>query len=188
MTSPALFSILLLCVALLLYLHRRRNAWQGGTTAWPLYAQKPKPRPAQLLHQRLQSALPAHSVLAGVALTDVLGVRRGFDARKWSRRLRHVQYDFVVCAKDGSVLGAIALDDIADDGSRRRRSEQLKERASAAAGLRLLRWHTKALPSAAEIREAFGHTEAAFFEEAATSANASWWPPVARQGRDPFAE
>lgn len=185
MPTPVILLVLLLCLLLALYLSRRHSAWQRGHTPWPLYAKKPRQGPHQLLYRRLVAALPGCIVLGDVALADVLGARRGFEQRTWARRLRHLQYDFVVCAKDGSVLGAIALDSSAHAHRLRSRSELVKERASAAAGLRLLRWQARALPDVAAIRAEFGAMDMAFFEEAASSANASWWPSIARDKRPP---
>jgi Protein of unknown function (DUF2726) len=187
MQTPAILLVLLLCAALALYLSLRSKAWLRDSAPWPFYAKRPKPRPEQALYQRLVSALPGHIVLARVALVDVLGVKRGFEPATWSRRMRDLQYDFVVCAKNGSVLAAITLDDTAHDTHVHSRAESIKERASAAAGLRLLRWQTKALPGSAEIRALFGSVQPPFFDDTAFSANASWWPPMARERRGPPA-
>lgn len=185
MQTPAILLVLLLCALLALYWSRRRNAWSRSDTPWPFHAKRPKPHPEQALYQRLVSGLPAHIVLAHVALVDVLGVKRGFDRRLWSRRIRNLHYDFVVCTKDGTVLAAITLGETVREHNRRSQSEAFTERASAAAGVRLLRWHTRALPDLAEIRAAFSNTETPFFEDAASNGNASWWPPVATDKRSP---
>lgn len=185
MPTPIVLLALLPCLLLSLYLSRRHSAWQRGNAPWPLYARKPRQSPRQLLHQRLVEALPGRIVLADVALADVLGVRRGFEQRTWARRLRHLQYDFVVCAKDGTVLGAIALDSTAQAHTHRKPSDSVTERASAAAGLRLLHWPVGALPDVAALRAEFGDLDMAFFEEKASSANASWWPSIARDRHPP---
>lgn len=189
MNTPVLVLVLPLCAAVLvLYLYQHRKARRRGARAWPLYARRVRPSPEQLLYQRLVSALPQHLVLSRVALADVLAVKRGFDAGPWSRRLRRVHYDFVVCTPDARVLAAIELLETASGSRPRSASESIVQRASAAAGLRLLRWHSKALPELAEIRTTFGETEPVFFDDAASSANASWWPPVTREVCRPPAD
>jgi Protein of unknown function (DUF2726) len=151
------------------------------------------PAPQGLAPQRralaaVCQACPQHLVLRGVPLADVLAVKRGFDAAPWRRRLRHLHYDFVVCAPDARMLAAIELLETTSTQQLRSQAQWLVQRASAAAGLRLLRWHSKALPELAEIRAAFGESEAVFFEDGASSANASWWPVVARESRKPAAD
>lgn len=181
---PALILVLLLCVLLVLRLSRRRKAWHSANAVWPFYAKRALASPGQVLYHRLVSALPGHLILCGVDLPDVLGVRRGFDAAAWNKRIRHLRYDFVVCTADARVLAAIEL----DDPSRQvggTRPDPVKERASAAAGMRLLHWQAKALPDQAQIQEAFGAPPLPFFESPAASANQSWWPPVAGTGRNP---
>lgn len=141
---------------------------------WPFYAKKPLPQPEQVLYQRLVRALPGHTVLAGVALTEVLGVKRGFDSRLWSRRLGRLHYDFVVCAKDATVLAAIELDGADGSDGARNATRQFKQRASAAAGVRLIRWQTRALPDAAAIQEAFGELQMPVFTKPASTASAGF--------------
>lgn len=153
MNFPFLSLVLLLCAILVLVWFRRRGAWQRSDAPWPLHAKRPLPSPEQVLHLRLASALPGHIILARVHATAVLGVRLGFDARLWRRRLRHLQYDFVVCAKDATVLAAIALSEQARDENSPR--EWAKDQASAAAGVRLIRWQKKALPDLAAIQAVF---------------------------------
>ena len=184
MNIPALLLLVLsLCAWLALLLSRRKNAWRAADAVWPFYAKRPLASPAQVLYQRLVRALPEHIVLCGVELSGVLGVRRGSDAAAWNKRLRHLQYDFVVCTQDATVLAAIEL----DDPSRRAggSADWFKERAAAAAGMRLLRWQAKALPDQAEIQQVFGAPPLQFFDSPASSANQSWWPPLASTGRNP---
>ena len=61
--------------------------------------------PDQVLYHRLVKALPEHIVLAQVQVSRVLGVKKGFDFRAWNNRINRLSYDFVVCAKDASVVG-----------------------------------------------------------------------------------
>jgi hypothetical protein len=181
----AIASLLLLCVALGLRLYQRRHAWRNTSDSWPFYANRPLPVPAQVLHQRLVVALPGHVVLSSVPLSSVLRVKRGHSAQTWIRRIRHLQYDFVVCSKDANLLVAIELDHSDRRGKDHASTDGIKERASTAAGVRLLRWQTRALPGHAEIQAVFGVPLTQVFEEVAPSANQSWWPSISSPERNP---
>ena len=66
-----------------------------------------------------------------------------------------LSYDFVVCSKDATVLGAIELDDKTHESASRAETDAKKEKATHAAGIRLIRWHAKSLPDEQAIRAAF---------------------------------
>jgi Protein of unknown function (DUF2726) len=66
-----------------------------------------------------------------------------------------MSYDFVVCSKDSTVLAAVELDDKSHDSNNRAATDQKKNKASADAGLRLIRWHVKALPDEGAIQSEF---------------------------------
>ena len=55
-------------------------------------------------------------------------------------------------------VAAIELDDKSHEASLRGETDRKKDRATEAAGIRLLRWHVKALPDMAAIRAAFART------------------------------
>jgi hypothetical protein len=84
-------------------------------------------------------ALPDHIVLAQVQVSRVLGVKKGSNFNEWNNRINRMSYDFVVCAKDSTVLAAIELDDNSHETSRRAATDEKKNRATADAGLRLIR-------------------------------------------------
>ena len=181
----AIASLLLLCIALGLSLYARRNAWRDADTPWPFYARRPLAGPGQLLYQRLVTALPGYTVLSSVPVSGVLGVRRGHDVLTWTRRIRHLQYDFVVCAKDATVLAAIEHEGTARNDTDHAQADRIKQRASAAAGVRLLRWQAGALPGHGEIQAMFGVPPTQIFEEVPSSANQSWWPALSSARGDP---
>ncbi|NVO04725.1 MAG: DUF2726 domain-containing protein [Rhodoferax sp.] len=175
-------ALLLLCAALVLRLLQRRNAWRDADAVWPFYAKKPLASAEQVLYQRLVMALPGHVVLHRVPLSGVLGVKRGFDFERWNRRIRRLHYDFLICRKDASILAAIALEGTANSKQDPLQADGIKQRASAAAGVRLLRWQAKALPDAAEIQELLGELQMPFLQGGEASANQTWWPPVSGAG------
>ena len=47
--------------------------------------------------------------------TRAFGVKKGFNFHEWNNRINRMSYDFLVCAKDSTVLVAIELDDKTHD-------------------------------------------------------------------------
>ena len=139
-------------VALLLYLKKQGFLESKGTGLWPFYIKKPLTQPEQVLYHRLVKALPEHIVLAQVQVSRVLGVKKGSNFNEWNNRINRLSYDFVVCGKDSTVLAAIELDDKSHESSRRGATDEKKNKATADAGLRLIRWNVKALPDEAAIQ------------------------------------
>jgi very-short-patch-repair endonuclease len=119
---------------------------------WPFYAKRPLTQPEQVLYHRLIAALPEHIVLAQVQVSRVLGVKKGFNFYEWNNRINRLSYDFVVCKKDSTVLAVIELDDRSHEAANRAETDRKKEKATADAGIRLIRWHVRSLPSEELIR------------------------------------
>lgn len=182
MNPFAIAVVLLLCAILGLLVSTRRNAWRDANVQWPFYAKTPLASPHQVLYQRLVHTLPGHMVLSDVDVSGVLGVKRGFDFETWSRRIRGLHFDFVVYAPYVSVLTAIELKNKPGSAVQRTQAEEIKLRASAVAGVRLLHWHAMALPDPATIRAAFAEPQ--FAQSDSTSANQSWWPPLADSAKN----
>ena len=137
---------------------------------WPFYAKRPLSQPEQVLYHRLVRALPDHVVLAQVQVSRVLGVKKGHNFHEWNNRINRLSYDFVVCGKDATVLAAIELDDKTHEASNRVGTDAKKDKATAAAGVRMLRWHVKALPDEATIRAEFVDKQAALLVDPETPA------------------
>jgi hypothetical protein len=125
--------------------------------AWPFYAKRPLSQPEQVLYHRLVSSLPEHIVLAQVQASRILGVKKGFKFHEWNNRINRLSYDFVVCTKDSTVVAVIELDDKSHDSISRVETDKKKEKATLAAGIRLIRWHVKSLPDRAAIQAAFSN-------------------------------
>jgi Protein of unknown function (DUF2726) len=133
----------------------RANAFEERVD-WPFYAKKPLTQPEQVLYHRLVEALPEHLVLAQVQVSRVLGVKKGFNFHEWNNRVNRLSYDFVICAKDARVLAVIELDDKTHNSPERMVTDDKKDRATASAGLRLIRWHVASLPDEVAISQLFG--------------------------------
>jgi hypothetical protein len=146
--------LLLLVVAVVALLVAKRLGLLGGASGtWPFYVKRPLSQPEQVLYHRLVRALPEHIVLAQVQVSRVLGVKKGSAFHEWNNRINRLSYDFVVCAKDSTVIAAIELDDKTHESASRTRTDEKKNKASADAGLRLLRWQARSLPSEQAIRD-----------------------------------
>ena len=148
----ALCVVVILAVALVAA--KRRAGSATPEAPWPFYAKRPLSAPEQILYHRLVKALPEHIVLAQVQVSRILGVKKGFKFHEWNNRINRLSYDFVVCSKDATVLAAIELDDKSHEAEGRANTDQKKERATAAAGVKLVRWHVRALPDETAIRAA----------------------------------
>ena len=152
-TASLLLALVFVAIFVAMLASRKRGR-DSTDHDWPFYAKKPLSPPEQVLYHRLVKALPEHIVLAQVQLSRALGVKKGFNFHQWNNRINRMSYDFLVCARDSTVLAAIELDDRSHESSARIAADAKKERASAAAGIQLIRWNVKALPNDASIRSA----------------------------------
>jgi hypothetical protein len=151
---PFLALLLLVVAAVALRAVKKRGSRGTADTSWPYYAKRLQSHPEQVLYHRLVQALPEHIVLAQVQVSRVLGVKKGFNFNAWNNRINRMSYDFVICSKDSSVLAAIELDDKSHESVSRTQADAKKERATSAAGVRLIRWHVKSLPDQMTIQSA----------------------------------
>lgn len=136
----------------------RRSSTGSPRGPWPFYARKPLSVPEQVLYHRMVKALPDHIVLAQVQVSRVLGVKKGFSFHEWNNRINRLSYDFVVCSKDSTVLFAVELDEQSHETERRKVTDDKKNKATEAAGIKLVRWNVKSLPDEQAIRAAVGQS------------------------------
>ena len=151
-----LSTILLLVILIAVVLVILKNLLalpQRSSRPWPFYIQRPLSRPEQVLYHRMIRALPEHIVLAQVQVSRVLGVKKGANFHEWNNRINRLSYDFLVCTKDSTVIAAIELDDKSHELPNRASTDEKKNKASNDAGLRLIRWHVRSLPSEELIRQ-----------------------------------
>ncbi len=146
--------VLVALAVIIVVILKRRGASGASDTPWPFYAKKPLSQPEQVLYHRLVAAMPECIVLAQIQLSQVLGVKKGFNLREWNNRINRMSLDFLVCLKDSTVVAAVELDDKTHEKRSRIEADAKKERALAAAGVALVRWHVNALPNEVAIREA----------------------------------
>lgn len=146
--------IVIFAVIILIALVILKKKGAGDTGEWPFYPRKPLSQPEQILYFRLAKALPDHIVLAQVQLSRLLGVKKGNNYQAWSNRINRMSADFVVCAKDSSILAVIELDDASHTAKSRKEADAKKDKALNSAGVTLHRWNVKAIPDEAAIRVA----------------------------------
>ena len=152
--AVALVIVVTLGVGIALIVLRARGRTSTPAGHWPFSLRRPLTEPEQVLYHRLCQALPDHMVLAQVGLSRFLAVRRGHDARSWYDRIHRMSVDFLVCAKDATIITAIELDDASSPSPDRAAADLRKEKALRAAGVGLLRWNVNAMPAEAAIRSA----------------------------------
>lgn len=145
------FVIFLACVVVVTGLLRMRSK---VAERWPFFVKPAMTEPEQVLFHRLVRALPGHLVLAQVHVSRVLGVRKGSDAFEWNKRIAWMSYDYVVCREDATPVAVIELDDKSHSGKQRMAADARKNKATADAGLALIRWNVRAIPTEAEIQQA----------------------------------
>ncbi|WP_230950303.1 DUF2726 domain-containing protein [Xylella fastidiosa] len=131
-----------------------KESLSSEPSEWPFYPKRVMTSPEQVLYWRLIEALPGHIVLCQVQLSRFLGVRRGHQWH-WFNRINQKSADFVVCAKDSSVVAVIELDDMTHLRESRKKADFDKSKAIENAGLRLIRWDVSAIPSTHQIRDTF---------------------------------
>lgn len=157
LVAVALVALVLIVLAFVVKnRHATGSSWGERESVWPFFARKPLTRPEQVLYHRLVKALPHHIVLAQVQASRVLGVKKGFNFTAWQNRVNRLSIDFLVCLKDATVVAAIELDDASHETPRRQEADHKKERALAAAGIPIVRWSVRDLPSETTIQAAFG--------------------------------
>ena len=129
-----------------------------GALGWPVRARAPLSRPEQSLYWRLSEAFPDHIVLAQVAIAQLLEVEEVPNRRAVFNRYRQLVADFVICNRAFGVVAVIELDDGSHQNPGRADADERKSAALGAAGLLLLRFNVRSLPSVGELRSVLaGH-------------------------------
>jgi len=156
-THIPLFVVIPILIVTFLLLLRKKPQTQPWWVedVWPFYAKQVLSQPEQVLFHRLVKALPDHLVLAQVQVSQVLGVKKGVNFYEWNNRINRLSYDFVICKKNGSVAAVIELDDKSHESKERIEADKRKDRATASAGIRMIRWHVKSMPDESTIKSTF---------------------------------
>jgi len=125
----------------------------SGEGKWPFHARAVLTDVEQILYWRLLRVFPDHMVLAQVALSSLISVNKGVNSKAWQNRIAQKSADFVLCSRDARIVAVIELDDSTHQRTSRRKADEVKDKALAAAGIRVVRWQAVALPNETAIRE-----------------------------------
>ncbi len=157
MTTLMIVFVLIALVALAAAKMRQ----QSGETAEELtyYAKTPLTLVEQQLYYRLVKALPSHRILSQVSLYQLVGIKKGAGQQAAMNRINRKCADFVVCSPAFKVAAVIELDDSSHDTERGKKADGEKDDALKAAGIRVIRWRIKAIPSVEEITKIFAADE-----------------------------
>lgn len=148
-TEPADYAVVAV-LAVMMVLASLRNKKDAIGAQWPVFAKRILSEKEQALFRRLTRAIPGHTVLAQVALSQMIGVKKGSNYTAISNRFCRLVADFVVCQPDFSVLAVVELDDRHHD-HRRQGADRRKAEVLAAAGISVIRVNGAALPSEQEL-------------------------------------
>ena len=153
--SPIALLLILFAVAAFLAAARRGVFTKGravGSHHWPVFPKKVLSPVEQQLYHRLVRAFPDHVVLAQVAFSQLVGVKKGeYFTAIWNRYNRLVA-DFVLCTKDFRTVAVLELDDRSHDNPARQDADRRKAAICEAAGIPLHRLNVNPLPNESELK------------------------------------
>ena len=155
--SPTFLLLVLFIVAAFLYAARKGLFTKGragqGRDHWPVFPKKVLSPVEQQLYQRLIRAFPEHVVLAQVAFSQLVGVKKGENFTAIWNRYNRLTADFVVCNKDFSIAAVLELDDRSHDHPSRQDVDRRKAAICEAARIPLHRLNVNPLPNESVLRE-----------------------------------
>lgn len=132
-----------------------KKASAGAATSddpWPYRVKPLLTQPEQVLLHRVRAALPDHLVFAQVQVARAFEVERRSDSLSWFNRIAQLSFDLLVCTPDSMPILAIELDDTSHGRQKQKDRDAKKDRVCRDAGLRLVRWNVRSLPTVESIR------------------------------------
>ena len=147
------YVIAAVCAALLWWFWRRRkrNPFEGNGKL--PYSRRPLMTDSEMdAYALLLDALPDYMDFPQVQVSRVLQVPKNKETYYWFNFISRLSYDFVICRTDGTPLAAIEIDDASHELPERQEADHRKNRATAAAGVAILRWPVGRLPGSVHIR------------------------------------
>jgi hypothetical protein len=153
--SPIALLLVLLAFAGFLALARKGVFTKGkavGAHHWPVFPKKVLTPVEQQLYHRLVRAYPDHIVLAQVAFSQLVGVKKGENFTAIWNRYNRLTADFVICSKDFGIAAVLELDDRSHDNPARQDADRRKAAICEAAGIALHRLNVNPLPDEVELR------------------------------------
>ena len=123
---------------------------------WPYVPRELMTAPERELYGRLRQALPDYLIFSQVQLCRMIEVDPNEDKQAWFNRINRMSVDFVICAPDGAkILAAIELDDSSHERAERLKADVKKDKALKSAGIRMIRWPVRGMPTSQQIRADF---------------------------------
>jgi len=154
--SPTIVLLVLVVFAAFLAVARKGLFKKGragqGMHHWPVFPKKVLTPVEQQLYQRLIRAFPDHVVLAQVAFSQLVGVKKGENFTAIWNRYNRLTADFVLCHKDFRIAAILELDDRSHDNPSRMDADRRKAAICEAAGIPLHRLNVNPLPNETELR------------------------------------
>jgi hypothetical protein len=120
---------------------------------WPLSARSLLSKRENEFYHHLIALYPNHQIFVQVALSQLISVDRNHpECDSIRARYKQLVADFVLCARDLSVIAVIELDDRSHERADRQDADARKNKALADAGIRLVRVPAGTLPSEDALR------------------------------------
>lgn len=129
---------------------RRRNPFADGS---PLpYLRRRLMTPTELAaYAVLLDALPDYMVFPQIQTSRVLDIPKNRETYYWFNFVSRLSYDFVICRTDSTPIAVIEIDDASHNLPERQEADRRKDKATAAAGITMIRWPAGQLPDEQEI-------------------------------------
>lgn len=107
--------------------------------------------PEREAYARLLRASPENLIFGQVQFSRAIEPKAGAQ-RRWHLRIAQLSADFVICRQDTSVLALVEIDDRSHERAIQRKRDRKKDAACRAAGIPIIRWQARQLPSSDEMR------------------------------------
>ena len=133
-------------------------------------------------------AFPDHVVLAQVAFSQLVGVKKGENFTAIWNRYNRLTADFVLCTKDFRTAAVLELDDRSHDNPARQDADRRKAAICEAAGIALHRLNVNPLPDETELRALLQLPPLPQRARCSAFATARAEHPCGRTGKPPFCE
>jgi very-short-patch-repair endonuclease len=134
---------------------RRRSSASALDRPWPLECKRALlSTPELMLYRRLQQAARTRIVLSQVQLLQIVRFKHGAWDPSIRNAISQLSVDFLIVEPDTSIVAAVELDDPSHARDKRRSADARKTRALESAGIPLLRWHVRQMPSVQAIEAA----------------------------------
>lgn len=163
-TLIALSVVVVAVVVAFLYAGRHRHVVESAPSqkpirgddiaVWPLVPMPFMTHSEVKFFIRLQDAMPDCLIFAQVQLSRLVHCPDTAEEKFWFNRISRMSADYVLVHPNGQhILAVIELDDWTHDRPDRRRADAKKDKAIQSAGLPMLRFDGRKMPTVAALRQ-----------------------------------